>query len=151
MEYTLTKLNENDFTALNCKQLFGDNRTYRMFAKISKLNSCFKFAWQSDLISPSVFEVNNVICCIGVDLNFAIIDFNSNTILLNLQLDYFYYGVFIANNHIFVITELEVLKINVEKFKIIDKFGLPEFYQSSTISDELIEISCINGEIVKIK
>lgn len=151
MVYTLTNITENDFISLNCKLLFGDNKTNRMFAKISKLDTCYKFAWQSDLINPSVFAVNNDIYCIGVDLNFVIIDFNTNTILLNLQLDYFYYDVFIANNHIFVITELEVLKINIEKFKIINKFGLPEFYQSSTISDELIEISCINGEIVKIK
>lgn len=151
MDYLLTNISESEFISLNCKLLFGDNKTNRMFAKISKLDTCYKFAWQSDLINPSVFAVNNDIYCIGVDLNFAIIDFSTNSILLNLQLDYFYYDVFIANNHIFVITELEVLKINIEKFKIIDKFGLPEFYQSSTISDELIEISCINGEIVKIK
>ena len=81
MVYTLTNITENDFISLNCKLLFGDNKTNRMFAKISTLDTCYKFAWQSDLLNPSVFAVNNDIYCIGVDLNFAIIDFNSNTIL----------------------------------------------------------------------
>lgn len=151
MEYNLTNISEQDFISLNCKLLFGDNKTNRKFAKISKLDTCYKLAWQSDLINPSVFAINNCIYCIGVDLNFTIIDFNANIILLNLKLNYFYYDVFAVNSHIFVITELEVLKIDIDKFKIIDKFGLPEFYQSSVISDEFVEISCINGEKVKIK
>lgn len=108
----------------------------------------FKFGWQSEIVKPKVFEITENIYSIGIDLDFAIADFISKKILLKVTLDYFFYDTVINNGFIYVISELEIIKISQKSFLIIDKFVLTDFFKEITFKEELTEIITVGGNIM---
>ena len=88
MKITLLQITEEQFYRLTMPVLFNDIKTSRSFSTITNGVRYFKFAWQSDLITPVITEIDTAIYSIGIDQSFVVIDFNKNSVPLNLNLPY---------------------------------------------------------------
>lgn len=149
MKINIKEVSESDFERLDLPVLFGD-KSDRSFGSIFvQGEELYKISWNSTLIKPNILVINEVIC-IGIDLIFIIFDFDKKNILLQLNLDYFLYDVKIYNEYLYVITELEIIKLNISNFEICKKYDLPDYFNDIEFQEDDILITCINGEVVNI-
>jgi hypothetical protein len=148
MAILVNEIKEFDFNSLNYPILFGDKTTNRVFNLISFGDYRFKFGYQSENVNPKINEISKNIYSLGIDLNFAIIDFEKNKVILNLVLDYYFYEAKLHNGFIYVITELLIIKINQITFETIEKFALPDIFMEIIFKGDKMEIKCLNNEIV---
>ncbi|MBB5648931.1 hypothetical protein [Pedobacter cryoconitis] len=141
-----------EFNALNELTLFkeADDRANNHYAIISDGMYGLKFSWNSE-IEPVIIEVKPKVYSIGIDQHFAVVDFSSNTILLNLNLFYNFYDTKIFKEWIFIISELEILKVSRLDFNIIETYELPDFFSDIEFKGEVVEIRCSGGEIMQLK
>ena len=150
MNIDILQIEELEFNKLNAPTLFNNSYTSRCFGIIKNKIFSYKFAWQSDLIKPVLTEVNKNVFAIGIDQNFAIINFNLNSIVSKLELSYTFYDTKIFNNFIYVITELEIIKINSLTFKVIKEYPLPEIFEEIILKNENITVRCLDGTVINI-
>jgi len=144
----LEEIRKTDFYLYRMPTLFAENKANKCFAKISNGIISYQLAWQSDLLKPIVLNIKQEIYCIGIDQYFCVIDFTRINILLNLKLMYNFYDVKIFQDWIFVICELEIIKINKDNLNIEDEFGLPDFFEKMDFENNLIKIKCLNNNYI---
>ncbi len=150
MKIDFKELSELDFEQLDLPVLFGDKSDRSFGSILIQEQKLYKISWNSTLIKPNILVINKVIC-IGIDLIFIIFNFEKKNILLQLNLDYFFYDVKIYNEYLYVITELEIIKLNISNFEICQKYDLPDYYNDIEFQEDDILISCVNGEVVNSK
>ncbi len=148
MNAKLKIINKNLFEASQSTLLFKIDRP-RIFAIFKYSHTSFKLAWQSDLIQPEIDNLIDNIYSIGIDLNFAIVDFEKDNIILNLELDYFFYGIELHRGYLYLITELVITRIDLVTYKIHDNIWLPDFFTNMVFTNDHIEITCISGETIQ--
>lgn len=144
-------ITKEKYQELNVQVLFDDNLTDRAFATILINNVTYKFAWRSDVVKPIIKIINNQYCTIGVDLEFIVINMIENVIINNIKLDFFFYDTQVFHNLLFVITELQILKMDTQSFEIIDKIDLPDIFESFDVIDQSILVTCFNDYKVLIQ
>jgi len=150
MDSMLQQITENDFLESNALTLFSEYKTSRNFGIFTFNNNSYKLSWQSDVSKPIITQITDNIYSIGIDLNFAIIDFKSNQILLNLDFFSFYYYTKLLDNFIYIVTELEIIKVDTMNFKVVKIISLPDIFREMTVLDDKIVIQCFDDRIVEI-
>ncbi|MBO4232713.1 hypothetical protein FO675_00060 [Riemerella anatipestifer] len=148
MSLNIKKISEEDYVQLDCRVLFENNLTDRAFGVISNKDKHYKFSWQSDIVQPSIIEIKNNIYSVGIDLNYTIVDFNKNTVLLRIELENFLLKTLIYNNTLYVITELEVYLISIINFSVIEMIDLPDIFIDIVFEEDSVNIKCFGGEKV---
>lgn len=148
MVSSVDRITKEKYQELKIKNLFEEKMTDCVYATILINNVVYKFAWASDLVTPVIKIINNQYCTIGIDLDFIVINMIENVVIDSVKLNYFFYDTQIFNNFLFVITELEILKIEMQNFKIIDEIGLPEIFESWDVVDNKIKVICLDGQEV---
>lgn len=146
MKVQFKAINESDFKEWDSRVIFKTEHP-RCYGMIGNENYSFKFGWQSDIIIPKVNQILESTYSVGIDLNFAIIDFKKGTIVFNLLLDYFFYEMKLHEDFLYVITELSIIKIELVTFRIIETFSLPDFFEEIIFDKNRIEVKCSNNEI----
>lgn len=146
MKVEFKLINESIFNELKSEIIFN-TETPRCYGMIGNENYSFKFGWQSEIIIPKVNQILESTYSVGIDLNFAIIDFEKGTIVFNLLLDYFFYEIKLHEDFLYVITELSIIKIELVTFRIIETFSLPDFFEEIIFEKCTIEVKCSNNEI----
>ncbi|WP_154652532.1 hypothetical protein [Flavobacterium rivuli] len=146
MKVEFKAISESDFRETGSILLFNTERP-RCYGIIFNEEISFKFGWQSDLITPEINEVSENVYSLGIDLNFAIIDFNKNSIVTNLLLDYFFYLTKLYEDYLYVITELSIIRIELVTFTIIETLYLPDIFKEIVFDKNRIEVKCFNDEI----
>lgn len=147
MNYFLRKISKLEFKNSNVPTLLGTYETDKVFSLISNKRKAYKFSWKSELVDPIIKEWNNV-CVLGIDLDLVILNFETNEILNRLQFDSFFYDIQFYHEVIYVITQLEVFRINSFDFKIIDTYPLPDVFKKIEMKDGSIVIECFGGELI---
>ncbi|MFV5700155.1 hypothetical protein ACM55H_17485 [Flavobacterium sp. ZT3R17] len=147
MRVNILHIEEKEFKKLNVPTLFNDNNTSRCYATINYLQYSYKFSWQSDIIQPKETEIKNGVYAIGIDQNFAIIDFNINAVILNLRLDYLFCDTKIFKNFIYLITELEIIKIDIFTLEKIKEYALPDIFEEINFDDK-IRVNCFENSVI---
>ena len=145
----LTKLTESSFDKYNNDIIFQDDVSNRCYAIIEDEKFVFRLAWHSDLIEPVISELSEKIISIGIDQNFAIVDFGTGTISLKIRLPYNFLDARVFNQWVFVITELEILCIDKQHFQILNEFPLPEFFEEMQFETTHIIVKCAENVTVK--
>lgn len=151
MRINIREISKSDFNNLQLPVLFEDKLTDRVFCVISNGVNEYKFGWQSTLIKPRIRFINNNYCSIGIDLIFIIFDFNTGIILKKFSLDYYFYDTKIFNEFLYVITQLEIFKINTKALLVVETFALPDYFESIEFNERVISVKCIDGEVVNIE
>jgi len=151
MKIVLNEIPEADFKNLNYPFLFANKLSNRVFCLISFGGHNFKFAWQSEISKPIIAEISADIYSVGIDLNFVIADFNNGNAILQLSLDYYFYDTLINRGFIYLVTQLEIIKINQTTFEIIDRYGLPDFFEEIIFKEGLVEVKCLGGEVMMLE
>lgn len=151
MNTEIKEISESDYNKLKLPVLFEDQLTERVFGIISNGTNEYKFSWQSTVIKPKIICIDNFRCSIGIDLVFMIFEFLTGKILLQLSLDYFFYDIKIYNGFFYVITELEIIKINTKDLLVFETFALPDYFESIEFNEESILVKCVSDEIVNIE
>lgn len=150
MKIDFKEISELDFERLDSPVLFGDKSDRSFGSILIQGQELYKISWNTTLIKPNILVINKVVC-IGIDLTFVIFDFDKKNILLELNLDYFFYDVKIHNEYLYVITELEIIKLNISNFEICKKYDLPDYFSDIEFQEDNIMIRCITDKIVYIK
>lgn len=148
MKVELKLINEVVFNESNLTTIFNVERP-RCYGILVNKDYSYKLEWQSEIVNPKINEISDNVYSIGIDLNFAIIDFEKGNVVLNLPLDYFFYDTKLHNGFIYVITELLIIKINQMTYEVIEKFSLPDFFNKIIFNNNTMEIKCLNDEIVR--
>ena len=148
----LKYITELEFIDTDIPLLFQEKESIfnRKFALLNFDKSSFKIAWQSDSIEPEIVKISANIYSVGVDQNFAVIDVTDGSIILKLELFYFFYSVYKLLNRIFIVTELEIIELNALTFQVLAEFALPEIFSEFSLNGSNIEVKCIDGTGVAI-
>jgi hypothetical protein len=146
----LVKINKETFNNKDFPILFIDSVSNNYYAILKNEEFNFKFAWYSD-IEPVIKEITTGIFVLGIDQHFSILDLNHGNILLNLNLTFNFYDLEIFENFILIITELEILKINIKRLNIFETYPLPEYFDSLELKNNILIVNCINQEIINIE
>ena len=139
------QISEKQYNELDYPILFDDNKFDRAFGIIDNGKYQWKYGWQSISLKPFIENLEAETYLIGIDRDFIIVDLSSNIIKLKLRLNYFFYGAKQTDKLIFVISELEVIKIVKTNFEIIQSYELPDFFQDMKIMDEHCKITYSGG------
>ncbi len=151
MNISIKEISELEFKKLNIPVLFEDESMDRAFGVISDGKNEYKLGWQSDNIKPIIKWINTVLYSIGIDLTFVLFEFNTGRILQKLSLNYFFYDTEIYNESLYVITELEIVKINITDLAIVETFSLPNFFESIEFNEGIVAVKCVGDEVINIK
>lgn len=148
MNIELKDISDFDFINLDIPTLFEDKLTDRTFGVLSDGINEYKLGWQSDNIKPVIKWINTLLCSIGIDLVFIIFEFTTGWVLLKLSLDYFFYDTKIYNEFVYVITELEIIKINIVNLAVVEIYSLPDSFESIEFKERNIMVKCVGDEVV---
>jgi len=151
MNVEIREISESDFNNLELPILFEDILTDRVFGVISNGVNEYKLSWQSTISKPKIVVIDNFRCSIGIDLVFVIFEFLTGKILLQLSLDYFFYEVKTYKQFLYVITELEIIKINTKDLLVVEAFALPDYFESIEFNEGIIVVKCVDDEAVNIE
>ncbi|HPK10479.1 MAG TPA: hypothetical protein PK246_09115 [Saprospiraceae bacterium] len=149
MNACIKEISESEFKRLKIPVLFEDELTDRTFGVLSDGKNIFKLGWQSE-IKPVIKWIDLALCSIGIDLIFIIFEFGTGRVLKKLSLDYYFYDTKIFKEAMYVITELEIIKINITDLAIVGTYSLPDYYERIEFNEDLITIKCIDDEIVNL-
>lgn len=145
-------INENEYNSFSKYPiLFQDKEIFnRFYGLFMAKNIGYRIAWYSDIVNPVINEWDDDIYSIGIDQNFAIIDFKKTEVLLNLKLSYNFYTIKNIKERIFIITELEIIELNKEDFQIKFHYELPEIFEEIIVDGNFIEVLCFGDLKIRI-
>ena len=112
-------------------------------------DSYAKIAWSSDLLRPQFIEVFPKIFAIGIDQDFAIYDFDLKRRIMYLDLGFLFCEMAIFEKKILIATELEVIVIDTQQYKVIDTIPLQDTYDKMKINCGEVEIYCMDHSFEK--
>ncbi|HEY5751394.1 MAG TPA: hypothetical protein VIU12_35290 [Chryseolinea sp.] len=151
MQVELIEVEKEDFANVDCEILFANVLADRKHVMLSKgEDPKYKFTWQSDLIKPELTEIADDVFSIGIDLNFAIVNIETRNVLLNVSLDSFFYYTTTLGDSIYVIAEVEIMKIDKHSYVIIHRYGLPDIFEEMKVVNDRIEVKCFGEQTVYI-
>lgn len=150
MEIQIKQISKNEFYELNCYTLFEDKLTDRVFGVITDGIYTCKFGWQSDTLKPFLLNISEGVYLIGIDQNLIIFDFIKKKEVLKSSLDYFFYEAVVDKEHIYAITELEILKIGLTSYEVIERYELPDYFEKIEFKESSTEIYCVGDEKITI-
>lgn len=150
MEIVFEKITKDTFDSLNANILFHDS-TDRNYGKVFYKGTIFKFSWASDLVPPVIKKISDCKYGIGIDFNFSIVDFEQNTILINLIFDYYFLNFIVRKGYLYIANELEIIKLDSNTFKLMETYYLPEIYAGFLIKDSILEVNCLDGNKIIIE
>lgn len=127
-----------------------------LFEKISddnfgevQWNGCiFHFGWRGNFILPVVKEIDSISFGLGVDFNFIIVNCAKKETIFKLEFDEHFINFIVINNEIYIASELKVVQLAINNFKILNEFYLPEIFDDFVITENSIIASCINNDTI---
>jgi len=139
------------YKRLNYDSVFKDyhNDSYQIYGKIVEGNSYAKIAWSSDLLRPQFIEVFPKIFAIGIDQDFVIYDFDLKRRIMYLDLGFLFCEMSIFEKKILIATELEVIVIDTQQYKVIDTIPLQDIYDKMKINCGEVKIYCMDHSFEK--
>lgn len=144
----INKVTDVIFKGLKVPTLFHKEKTDDNFAAILVNNEMkFKFSWRGDNIEPLILHISEFIYGVGVDLNYSIVNVSNLDIISNIELSFFFLDSKIKDNYIYIITELEILKIEKESFTFINSFILPDIFEEIRFEEKKIIVKCMDENI----
>ncbi|SDZ77302.1 hypothetical protein SAMN05192529_101386 [Arachidicoccus rhizosphaerae] len=144
-------LSPSEFTELDCPTLFHDKENDSFFGYIQKGNFSFKFGWVRETSTPSITWLSQNSCALGLDKNFAMIDFNAGEVRSNIALDTYFVGTYPTTDALLVATQLEVLALDLFTYEILSTTELPDFLVSMDTDQRPYTAHCFDGSSVKVQ
>lgn len=148
-DLVLIPISEENFHNISAPLLFENQDSNRKFATLSNIEgTIYKLAWQSSHIKPIITYLRDNCYSIGIDLDLAIFDTLKQTTLLKIQLSYLFHDSKVFNDNLYILTELEVIKISMLTYEPTKFYGLPDSLAEILFVDGAVKVECVNGEIV---
>jgi len=138
-------LSKEQYGTVEAQVLFEDTENDQFYGLVQQGSSKFKFGWIRELVGPVIKWLDPNTCTIGIDKNFAIVNFQSGEVLFSLPLNTYFVDTYIVENAILVITQLEIFKISTSTYEIISTFELPDFFVSIEILGDIFKVRCFDG------
>jgi len=85
---TFEIINKEVFESLLYPIVFENVKTDRCYELLKDRHGVFKLSWDSDLLKPSIITFQPNVYAISIDEHFALVDFNSKQIALNIELPF---------------------------------------------------------------
>ncbi|TDO21274.1 hypothetical protein [Pedobacter duraquae] len=142
-EISMTFLTETDFNKTDAFVLFAEDMS-KCYGLTALNDMRYKFGWHSDMIKPQITKIVDLTYSIGIDLHFAVVDFQDGTVIHNLRLFSFFFDTYVMDQ-IYVITEMEIIRINRLTYEILNHFQLPDIFEEMKIENGRIKVQCMGG------
>ncbi len=142
----LVEIQKGDFDTIKSPLLFKEEKANNCFAIISGNNNEFKLAWNSNTMKPIMKRMQANIYGIGIDQHFAIINLSEGCVELVLDLDYNFFDFEIYNNKVLVITELEIVALELTNYQSKQEYALPDIFENIEMANGMIKVWCLNCE-----
>lgn len=150
MQLSLIEISETNFNKLELPILFNDKLTGRVFGVISDGINGYKLSWQSTFSKPKLMLIDGFRYSVGIDLNFVIFDISSKQILRSIDLFYFFYDAKIHMGFLYVITELEIIRINILDLEVDETYALTDYFESMDFLEDSIIVKSVDGNVYSI-
>lgn len=150
MKISIKEMPESEFEKLKIPILFEDKSIDRTFGVVSDGKIEYKLGWQSENIKPVIKCINLLLCSIGIDLIFVIFELTTGRVLQKISLDYYFYDTKIYKGAIYVITQLEIIKVGIQDLAIVKIYSLPDYFESIEFNEEILVVKCIGDKVVNI-
>lgn len=147
MKVIIKEISETDFKKINLPILFDNELFDRVFGIIFHKRNVFKIGWQSTIVKPIISSITTNIYSIGIDLNFVIFNLSEEKILQKMNLNYFFYDTKIYNDFLYIITELEIIKINILDLKVNQKYTLTDYFESIEFIEDNAIVKSVDGNL----
>ena len=141
----LERIANREFYVSKYQTLFYDNETNRSFGKLALKEGGWKFGWRSSGVSPILKKITDEVYCIGIDQDLAVVNVTNLRKLRYLKLDFFLLEIEVFGEFVFVMTELEILKLEKVSFNVVATYQLPDNFVSIDFSKPTISILCSDG------
>lgn len=148
MVASLKNLTEEDFYKLNLPILFGERITNRRFAILTNGQQTFGLAWGSHLMDPIITEISLNVFGVGIDQYYSIANFTMGGIELTLSLTYNFVCATVISETLFIITEVEIVKVNTITFEVVEEYGLPGPFREMSVKNNMLEIKCTGIDFI---
>ena len=138
-----TRISKEKYYKLFIPELFSGEYQYnRCYATIVIENNIYKFAWESDLISPIIKEFGIEAVVVSVDHFFSILRLKDN-IVLRCSLNTNILDVFFKDALCIGICEMNIVVLKMT--------GMPKYYKEYSVNDFISDYKIdING-IIKLR
>lgn len=150
MEMNFKEITEESFNKITCPLLFENTLSDRSFGIISNDNFNYKFSWQSEITKPEINNIEDNIYSIGIDLNYVILDFVQNQILLNISLNSFFIKSLVRNNIVYMIAETEIYLISGKNYNVIKSVDLPDIFEEIIFEEDVTVVKYFGDEEIYI-
>ncbi|MCL1933402.1 MAG: hypothetical protein FWF53_06305, partial [Candidatus Azobacteroides sp.] len=67
---------------------------------------------------------------------------------MKICLNYFLFDIKIISDFLYVITELEIIKIDKNQYEIVTRYDLPDIFETIEMKDNIIFVKCMDGQSV---
>lgn len=146
----LQPLSAQQYSASNASVLFEDKEHDAHFGAIQQGSNTYKFGWVTDRNTPTIKWLDGHTCAVGIDKNFAIVNFQDDAIVLEPKLNTSFVELKVNNNILLVITQLEIFKISKDSYEIIATYDLPDFFVSIEILGDIYKVHCFDDSEITI-
>ncbi len=153
MELKFNEITEADYNSLDAKELIKADSLiqYNHFIEIVVCQQSVKLCWQSDSVFPDIYNIDDHIFFIGIDLDFLIFDFFDSKTKLSVKLDNYYIEHHLFNEILLVITELDIYMINTQSIVIDSVIHLPDAFSHIKFDNDNARVSCMDGSEIDIR
>ncbi len=151
METLLTMISEENFDQLKCPFIFSRTEFDRSFGIISRGTQMFGISWQSDIVDPVIKQMKPEIYGVGIDLNFVILDFLSNSTIFEIHFDSFFIDCLVFETAVYVVTEMTIFEVCLKNYKLSYQYDLPDIFVNASTENHRLIIKCMDGGLVTIK
>ncbi len=150
MDVKLTRITASEYDKLPLSILFDDKEFDHVFAILSSDKNDYKLGWQSNLIEPVIVAISASLCLVGVDLVFVIFDKEEGKIRFKLSLDCYFYDAILHEEHVLIITQLEIIKLHISSLTISERYALPNIFEDIEFKENRILVKCVDNEQITI-
>ncbi|WEA00694.1 hypothetical protein [Mucilaginibacter sp. SJ] len=98
----LNVVDKHTFDQSDYQCVFSNKNTDRRYALVTEESNSFKFAWRSDKVSVNFLMIKSHTYAVGMDENFAIIDFKTDEIVLYKHLDFIFHEFKLVNDSLLI-------------------------------------------------
>jgi hypothetical protein len=149
MAASFRPITELEFRAISNK-IFSDPLTDRRYGLVCSNGLTFAFGWRSDLIEPTVLDLNDKVVLVAVDQEVAIVEVPSGQVLSRISLPDNFHQAILVDERVYLATELSVYQLTAPTWQVKNRCDLPEFFEAFDSSYSQLYAICIDGTKVSL-
>lgn len=142
--FTFQIIDEEMFSRLDCDCLFIEEYNH-VFAKVEYDGIPLKFSYMSDSIQPQFIETNDAIV-VGIDVDICIYSKKTQSVVLHICTDCYFYEFFTEKDKLIAFTELDVYIFDLITYEVLYKHSYFDVFTDYEFKDNKLKMHYMEGD-----